>query len=153
MNPVSCIILKLSWMYSYNPDVLYLISTYALQSSKAQSSPFGIGSGHSYQTDPASYSPLSSPATSSPSGNAYSGLTNRSTAFGEPSSSSFILIYYWVSCCNIPPVWWRTFTCCGSLSVSVFLSANVILSTVTEEQCAIETYLQHRVCSVEALLR
>uniref|UniRef100_A0A665T7U3 Aryl hydrocarbon receptor nuclear translocator 2 n=1 Tax=Echeneis naucrates TaxID=173247 RepID=A0A665T7U3_ECHNA len=53
----------------------------SLQSSKAQSSPFGIGSGHSYQTDPASYSPLSSPATSSPSGNAYSGLTNRSTAF------------------------------------------------------------------------
>lgn len=60
------------------------------QSSKAQSSPFGIGSGHSYQTDPASYSPLSSPATSSPSGNAYSGLTNRSTAFdvsGEGSQS------------------------------------------------------------------
>uniref|UniRef100_A0A8C6T5P4 Aryl-hydrocarbon receptor nuclear translocator 2 n=1 Tax=Neogobius melanostomus TaxID=47308 RepID=A0A8C6T5P4_9GOBI len=27
------------------------------QSSKAQSSPFGISSGHSYQTDPASYSP------------------------------------------------------------------------------------------------
>uniref|UniRef100_A0A3Q1IAQ5 Aryl hydrocarbon receptor nuclear translocator 2 n=1 Tax=Anabas testudineus TaxID=64144 RepID=A0A3Q1IAQ5_ANATE len=51
------------------------------QSSKTQSSPFGIGSGHSYQTDPASYSPLSSPATSSPSGNAYSGLTNRSAAF------------------------------------------------------------------------
>ncbi|KAM4597016.1 aryl hydrocarbon receptor nuclear translocator 2 [Fundulus diaphanus] len=51
------------------------------QSTKAQSSPFGIGSGHNYQTDPASYSPLSSPATSSPSGNAYSGLTNRSTAF------------------------------------------------------------------------
>ncbi|XP_008308507.1 aryl hydrocarbon receptor nuclear translocator 2 isoform X3 [Cynoglossus semilaevis] len=60
------------------------------QSSKAQSSPFGIGSGHSYQTDPASYSPLSSPATSSPSGNAYSGLTNRSTTFdvsGEGSQS------------------------------------------------------------------
>ncbi|XP_041639617.1 aryl hydrocarbon receptor nuclear translocator 2 isoform X1 [Cheilinus undulatus] len=60
------------------------------QSSKAQSSPFGIGSGHSYQTDPASYSPLSSPATSSPSGNAYSGLTNRSTAFdvsGETNQS------------------------------------------------------------------
>ncbi|XP_076003104.1 aryl hydrocarbon receptor nuclear translocator 2 [Genypterus blacodes] len=60
------------------------------QSSKAQSSPFAIGSGHSYQTDPASYSPLSSPATSSPSGNAYSGLTNRSTAFdvsGEGSQS------------------------------------------------------------------
>ncbi|KAM4744680.1 aryl hydrocarbon receptor nuclear translocator 2 isoform 2-T2 [Anableps anableps] len=60
------------------------------QSSKSQSSPFGIGSGHNYQTDPASYSPLSSPATSSPSGNAYSGLTNRSTAFdvsGEGSQS------------------------------------------------------------------
>ncbi|XP_077420560.1 aryl hydrocarbon receptor nuclear translocator 2 [Vanacampus margaritifer] len=61
------------------------------QSSKAQSSPFGIGTGHSYQTDPASYSPLSSPATSSPSSNAYSGLTNRSTAFdvsGESSQSA-----------------------------------------------------------------
>lgn len=60
------------------------------QSSKAQSSPFGIGSGHSYQTDPASYSPLSSPATSSPSGNAYSGLTNRGAAFdvsGETNQS------------------------------------------------------------------
>uniref|UniRef100_A0A3Q3S308 Aryl hydrocarbon receptor nuclear translocator 2 n=1 Tax=Mastacembelus armatus TaxID=205130 RepID=A0A3Q3S308_9TELE len=55
---------------------------------KAQSSPFGIGSGHSYQTDPASYSPLSSPATSSPSGNAYSGLTNRSTAFDVSGESS-----------------------------------------------------------------
>ncbi|KAJ3594164.1 hypothetical protein NHX12_006495, partial [Muraenolepis orangiensis] len=52
------------------------------QTNKAQSSPFGIGSGHGYQADPASYSPLSSPATSSPSANAYSGLTNRSTAFG-----------------------------------------------------------------------
>ncbi|XP_034536540.1 aryl hydrocarbon receptor nuclear translocator 2 isoform X1 [Notolabrus celidotus] len=57
------------------------------QSSKAQSSPFGIGSGHSYQTDPASYSPLSSPTTSSPSGNAYSGLTNRSTAFDVSGES------------------------------------------------------------------
>ncbi|XP_061592011.1 aryl hydrocarbon receptor nuclear translocator 2 isoform X1 [Cololabis saira] len=58
------------------------------QSSKAQSSPFGMGSGHSYQTDPASYSPLSSPATSSPSGNAYSGLSNRSTAFDVSADSS-----------------------------------------------------------------
>uniref|UniRef100_A0A3P9QG54 Aryl hydrocarbon receptor nuclear translocator 2 n=1 Tax=Poecilia reticulata TaxID=8081 RepID=A0A3P9QG54_POERE len=58
-----------------------------VQSNKSQSSPFGIGSGHNYQTDPASYSPLSSPATSSPSGNAYSGLTNRSTAFGEGGQS------------------------------------------------------------------
>ncbi|XP_053717214.1 aryl hydrocarbon receptor nuclear translocator 2 isoform X2 [Synchiropus splendidus] len=58
------------------------------QSSKAQTSPFGISTGHSYQTDPASYSPLSSPATSSPSGNAYSGLTNRSTAFDVSGESS-----------------------------------------------------------------
>ncbi|XP_046897232.1 aryl hydrocarbon receptor nuclear translocator 2 isoform X1 [Hypomesus transpacificus] len=58
------------------------------QSSKAQSSPFGIGSGHSYQADPSSYSPLSSPATSSPSANAYSGLTNRSTAFDVSGESS-----------------------------------------------------------------
>ncbi|KAK1798556.1 hypothetical protein P4O66_006850 [Electrophorus voltai] len=60
------------------------------QSAKAQSSPFGIGSGHSYQADPSSYSPLSSPATSSPSGNAYSNLANRSAAFdvsGEGSQS------------------------------------------------------------------
>lgn len=65
------------------------------QSSKAQSSPFGIGSSHSYQADPSSYSPLSSPATSSPSGNAYSNLANRSTAFGETSvplvSNSFAI--------------------------------------------------------------
>ncbi|KAM9317587.1 aryl hydrocarbon receptor nuclear translocator 2 isoform 2-T2 [Pholidichthys leucotaenia] len=58
------------------------------QSNKAQSSPFGIGSSHNYQTDPASYSPLSSPATSSPSGNAYSGLTNRSTAFDVSAEGS-----------------------------------------------------------------
>uniref|UniRef100_A0A8C1X037 Aryl hydrocarbon receptor nuclear translocator 2 n=1 Tax=Cyprinus carpio TaxID=7962 RepID=A0A8C1X037_CYPCA len=60
------------------------------QSNKAQSSPFGIGSSHSYQADPSSYSPLSSPATSSPSGNAYSNLANRSNAFdvsGEGSQS------------------------------------------------------------------
>ncbi|TSK53829.1 Aryl hydrocarbon receptor nuclear translocator 2 [Bagarius yarrelli] len=60
------------------------------QTSKAQSSPFAIGSSHSYQADPSSYSPLSSPATSSPSGNAYSSLTNRGTAFdvaGEGSQS------------------------------------------------------------------
>ncbi|XP_030650264.1 aryl hydrocarbon receptor nuclear translocator 2 [Chanos chanos] len=53
------------------------------QSNKAQSSPFGIGSSHSYQADPSSYSPLSSPATSSPSGNAYSNLANRGTAFAD----------------------------------------------------------------------
>ncbi|KAM6981015.1 aryl hydrocarbon receptor nuclear translocator 2 isoform 2-T2 [Aplochiton taeniatus] len=58
------------------------------QSNKAQSSPFGIGSGHSYQADPSSYSPLSSPATSSPSGNAYSGMANRSTAFDVSGESS-----------------------------------------------------------------
>ncbi|XP_067257170.1 aryl hydrocarbon receptor nuclear translocator 2 isoform X1 [Chanodichthys erythropterus] len=58
------------------------------QSNKAQSSPFGIGSSHSYQADPSSYSPLSSPATSSPSGNAYSNLANRSTAFDVSGESS-----------------------------------------------------------------
>ncbi|XP_059383353.1 aryl hydrocarbon receptor nuclear translocator 2 isoform X4 [Carassius carassius] len=58
------------------------------QSSKNQSSPFGMGSGHSYQADPSSYSPLSSPATSSPSGNAYSNLANRSTAFDVSAESS-----------------------------------------------------------------
>ncbi|KAG7468117.1 hypothetical protein MATL_G00139360 [Megalops atlanticus] len=59
----------------------------ASQSGKAQSSPFGISSSHSYQADPSSYSPLSSPATSSPSGNAYSGLANRNTAFAEGGQS------------------------------------------------------------------
>lgn len=58
------------------------------QSNKAQSSPFGIGSSHSYQADPSSYSPLSSPATSSPSGNAYSNLANRNTAFDVSGESS-----------------------------------------------------------------
>ncbi|KAL4613281.1 aryl hydrocarbon receptor nuclear translocator 2 isoform X2 [Arapaima gigas] len=59
----------------------------ASQTGKAQSSPFGIASGHSYPADPSSYSPLSSPSTSSPSGNAYSSLANRSTAFAEGSQS------------------------------------------------------------------
>ncbi|KAK1327747.1 hypothetical protein QTO34_012653 [Cnephaeus nilssonii] len=53
------------------------------QASKTQSSPFGIGTSHSYPADPASYSPLSSPATSSPSGNAYSGLASRTPGFGR----------------------------------------------------------------------
>ncbi|KAI1889717.1 hypothetical protein AGOR_G00165820 [Albula goreensis] len=59
----------------------------ASQSGKAQSSPFGISSSHSYPADPSSYSPLSSPATSSPSGNAYSSMANRSTAFAEGGQS------------------------------------------------------------------
>uniref|UniRef100_A0A8C6VTU1 Aryl hydrocarbon receptor nuclear translocator 2 n=1 Tax=Naja naja TaxID=35670 RepID=A0A8C6VTU1_NAJNA len=58
------------------------------QASKAQSSPFAIGSSHTYPADPASFSPLSSPATSSPSGNAYSSLANRTTGFAESSQSS-----------------------------------------------------------------
>ncbi|KAJ8393073.1 hypothetical protein AAFF_G00067560 [Aldrovandia affinis] len=64
---------------------------FSAQSGKSQSSPFGLGSSHSYQGDPSSYSPLSSPTTSSPSGNTYSGLTNRSTAFGEggPGAGQF----------------------------------------------------------------
>ncbi|XP_061077638.1 aryl hydrocarbon receptor nuclear translocator 2-like isoform X5 [Conger conger] len=53
------------------------------QSGKSQSSPFGLGSGHGYQADPSSYSPLSSPTTSSPSGNTYSSLANRSTVFDD----------------------------------------------------------------------
>uniref|UniRef100_A0A8C3H129 Aryl hydrocarbon receptor nuclear translocator 2 n=1 Tax=Corvus moneduloides TaxID=1196302 RepID=A0A8C3H129_CORMO len=58
------------------------------QSGKAQSSPFGIGTSHTYPADPSSYSPLSSPATSSPSGNAYSSLANRSAGFAEGGQSS-----------------------------------------------------------------
>nr|XP_044616370.1 aryl hydrocarbon receptor nuclear translocator 2 isoform X4 [Equus asinus] len=58
------------------------------QSSKTQSSPFGIGTSHTYPADPSSYSPLSSPATSSPSGNAYSGLANRTPGFAESGQSS-----------------------------------------------------------------
>ncbi|KAJ8778265.1 hypothetical protein J1605_013764 [Eschrichtius robustus] len=53
------------------------------QSSKTQSSPFGIGTSHTYPADPSSYSPLSSPATSSPSGNAYSSLANRTPGFAR----------------------------------------------------------------------
>uniref|UniRef100_A0A8C1TV26 Aryl hydrocarbon receptor nuclear translocator 2 n=1 Tax=Cyprinus carpio TaxID=7962 RepID=A0A8C1TV26_CYPCA len=71
---------QVSWTGSRPP--------FSSQSSKAQSSPFGMGSGHSYQADPSSYSPLSSPATSSPSGNAYSNLANRSTAFDVSAESS-----------------------------------------------------------------
>uniref|UniRef100_A0A8C9TG24 Aryl hydrocarbon receptor nuclear translocator 2 n=1 Tax=Scleropages formosus TaxID=113540 RepID=A0A8C9TG24_SCLFO len=54
-------------------------------SGKAQSSPFDIGSSHSYTADPSPYSPLSSPATSSPSGNSYSGLSSRAPPFAESS--------------------------------------------------------------------
>ncbi|KAJ8249322.1 hypothetical protein GJAV_G00233550 [Gymnothorax javanicus] len=55
------------------------------QSGKSQSSPFGLGSSHGYQADPSSYSPLSSPTTSSPSANTYSSLANRSTVFDGPA--------------------------------------------------------------------
>uniref|UniRef100_A0A8C8SU63 Aryl hydrocarbon receptor nuclear translocator 2 n=1 Tax=Pelusios castaneus TaxID=367368 RepID=A0A8C8SU63_9SAUR len=58
------------------------------QSGKAQSSPFAIGTSHTYPADPSSYSPLSSPATSSPGGNAYSSLANRGAAFAESGQSS-----------------------------------------------------------------
>nr|KAF6409014.1 aryl hydrocarbon receptor nuclear translocator 2 [Rousettus aegyptiacus] len=58
------------------------------QSSKTQSAPFGIGTSHSYPADPSSYSPLSSPATSSPSGNAYSSLASRTPGFAESGQSS-----------------------------------------------------------------
>ncbi|XP_029109284.1 aryl hydrocarbon receptor nuclear translocator 2-like isoform X1 [Scleropages formosus] len=58
---------------------------FSTQSGKAQSSPFDIGSSHSYTADPSPYSPLSSPATSSPSGNSYSGLSSRAPPFAESS--------------------------------------------------------------------
>ncbi|XDV18650.1 hypothetical protein PO909_024297 [Leuciscus waleckii] len=77
---------QVSWTGSRPPFSGQQIQT---QSNKAQSSPFGIGSSHSYQADPSSYSPLSSPATSSPSGNAYSNLANRSAAFGSQSGGQF----------------------------------------------------------------
>lgn len=69
-------------------DALHLCASSRLQpipsqSSKTQSSPFGIGTSHTYPADPSSYSPLSSPATSSPSGNAYSSLANRTPGFGR----------------------------------------------------------------------
>ncbi|XP_029808178.1 aryl hydrocarbon receptor nuclear translocator 2 [Suricata suricatta] len=57
------------------------------QSGKTQSSPFGMGTSHTYPADPSSYSPLSSPATSSPSGNAYSGLASRTPGFAESGQS------------------------------------------------------------------
>uniref|UniRef100_A0A8C5GI17 Aryl hydrocarbon receptor nuclear translocator 2 n=1 Tax=Gouania willdenowi TaxID=441366 RepID=A0A8C5GI17_GOUWI len=74
---------KFEFIFGQLKNNLYFLNC---TSTKAQSSPFGIGSGHTYQTDPASYSPLSSPATSSPSGNAYSGLTNRNVS-GESSQT------------------------------------------------------------------
>uniref|UniRef100_A0A8C9RXM3 Aryl hydrocarbon receptor nuclear translocator 2 n=1 Tax=Scleropages formosus TaxID=113540 RepID=A0A8C9RXM3_SCLFO len=61
---------------------------FSTQSGKAQSSPFDIGSSHSYTADPSPYSPLSSPATSSPSGNSYSGLSSRAPPFGKRFSES-----------------------------------------------------------------
>lgn len=57
------------------------------QPSKTQSSAFGIGSSHPYPADPSSYSPLSSPAASSPSGNAYPSLANRTPGFAESGQS------------------------------------------------------------------
>ncbi|XP_075714274.1 aryl hydrocarbon receptor nuclear translocator 2 isoform X4 [Rhinoderma darwinii] len=57
------------------------------QSGKAQTSPFGIGTSHTYTSDQSTYSPLSSPATSSPSGNAYSSLGGRNAAFTETGQS------------------------------------------------------------------
>ncbi|XP_043933866.1 aryl hydrocarbon receptor nuclear translocator 2 isoform X2 [Protopterus annectens] len=69
---------QVSWTGNRPPFSGQQIST---QANKSQSSPFGIGTSHNYPADPSSYSPLSSPTTSSPSGNAYSGLANRSTAF------------------------------------------------------------------------
>ncbi|PKU38996.1 aryl hydrocarbon receptor nuclear translocator 2 isoform x1 [Limosa lapponica baueri] len=62
------------------------------QSGKAQSSPFGIGTSHTYPADPSSYSPLSSPATSSPSGNAYSSLANRSAGFGTVTNRCSVVM-------------------------------------------------------------
>ncbi|KAM9092122.1 aryl hydrocarbon receptor nuclear translocator 2 isoform 5-T5 [Megaptera novaeangliae] len=62
------------------------------QSSKTQSSPFGIGTSHTYPADPSSYSPLSSPATSSPSGNAYSSLANRTPGFALGCAANFLPI-------------------------------------------------------------
>ncbi|XP_024905867.1 aryl hydrocarbon receptor nuclear translocator 2 isoform X2 [Pteropus alecto] len=56
------------------------------QSSKTQSTPFGIGTSHTYPADPSSYSPLSSPATSSPSGNAYSSLASRTPGFDSSAN-------------------------------------------------------------------
>ncbi|CAJ0938636.1 unnamed protein product [Ranitomeya imitator] len=72
------------WTGSRPPFQGQQIST---QSGKAQTSPFGIGTSHTYTSDPSTYSPLSSPATSSPSGNAYSGLGGRNAAFTETGQS------------------------------------------------------------------
>uniref|UniRef100_A0A8C9W0X0 Aryl hydrocarbon receptor nuclear translocator 2 n=1 Tax=Scleropages formosus TaxID=113540 RepID=A0A8C9W0X0_SCLFO len=58
---------------------------FSTQVSTENSSPFDIGSSHSYTADPSPYSPLSSPATSSPSGNSYSGLSSRAPPFAESS--------------------------------------------------------------------
>ncbi|XP_043933868.1 aryl hydrocarbon receptor nuclear translocator 2 isoform X4 [Protopterus annectens] len=76
---------QVSWTGNRPPFSGQQIST---QANKSQSSPFGIGTSHNYPADPSSYSPLSSPTTSSPSGNAYSGLANRSTAFAESGQTT-----------------------------------------------------------------
>ncbi|XP_032906379.1 aryl hydrocarbon receptor nuclear translocator 2 isoform X2 [Amblyraja radiata] len=61
----------------------------ASQSSKGQSPPFAMGSSHSFPADPATFSPLSSPvSTSSPGGPSYTSLANRSTNFAESGQSS-----------------------------------------------------------------
>uniref|UniRef100_A0A8C3U4Y9 Aryl hydrocarbon receptor nuclear translocator 2 n=1 Tax=Catharus ustulatus TaxID=91951 RepID=A0A8C3U4Y9_CATUS len=84
---------EIEYIICTNTNVKYVLfwvlsSQIPSQSGKAQSSPFGIGTSHTYPADPSSYSPLSSPATSSPSGNAYSSLANRSAGFAEGGQSS-----------------------------------------------------------------
>ncbi|GCB65277.1 hypothetical protein scyTo_0007682 [Scyliorhinus torazame] len=61
----------------------------ASQSGKAQSPPFAMGSSHTFPADPSTFSPLSSPvSTSSPGGPSYTSLANRSTGFAESGQSS-----------------------------------------------------------------
>uniref|UniRef100_A0A4W3H3U2 Aryl-hydrocarbon receptor nuclear translocator 2 n=1 Tax=Callorhinchus milii TaxID=7868 RepID=A0A4W3H3U2_CALMI len=59
------------------------------QSGKTQSPTFAMGSSHTFPADPSTFSPLSSPvSTSSPGGPSYTSLGNRAASFGESGQNS-----------------------------------------------------------------
>ncbi|XP_062897775.1 aryl hydrocarbon receptor nuclear translocator-like isoform X3 [Mobula hypostoma] len=59
------------------------------QGAKTQSPPFGMGAGHNFTANTASFSPLASPvATSSAGGTAYPSLTSRTPGFAETGQTS-----------------------------------------------------------------
>lgn len=62
----------------------------AAQGAKTQSPPFGLAANHSFAANPASFSPLASPAATSSAGGgaAYPTLANRTAAFADASQTS-----------------------------------------------------------------